>query len=118
MDRTSKFSLPAIQRILALRVTRDGIRCRAWALMRDCETFQYTKRRRATDAAPGQLVDAWERERGAWTSRRMRQPLGALVRNAATCDWLQALHGRVATVASRALAARHILTEDHAVRPQ
>ncbi len=64
-----------------MRVTRDGHSDAArWALLRDCETFHYTEdeARAWLDAAPGQLVDAWERERAGLGFRPESAPTPAL----------------------------------------
>lgn len=57
---------PRFNGYLAMRVTRDGYSdATRWALLRDCESFQCTEEeaRAYLDAAPGQLIEAWERER-------------------------------------------------------
>lgn len=62
---------------LAMRVTRDGHSDAAsWALLRDCQTFRYTEEeaRAWLEAAPGQLVDAWERERAGLGVRQQDAP--------------------------------------------
>src|SRR5690606_38259394 len=72
---------PRFNGYLAMRVTRDGHSDAArWALMRDCESFHYTEdeARAYLDAAPGQLVDAWERERAGLGFRAEDAPTPAV----------------------------------------